>query len=756
MIIDVEGVPVYFPYDTIYAEQEEYIRTVLRTLTGGGHALIEMPSGTGKTIALLAAAVAYQQRCRAEGRSFRIVYAARTVPEVEKTLNELQGLVAGLPGFVGVGLGQEGTEFQGVGLCARAGLCINEAARSSPGGVDIACRRRVSRLDGLSCDFYEATGTAVLPPGVYTLASLKAHGASTGTCPYYLARRAVSTADCIVYTYSYLLDPAVYSTVSKGLPSDAVIIFDEAHNIDGHCIEVLSISLTRSVLESAFKAIEALSASLDSKGREETADGMPSADSSLRIASKLDCAVDNAIPHFLETGAPEYVPGNLRNTVHLLSVLRRLVAFFKTRLKATHLTSESVKSFAQGLEDLAFVGRRTLSFVSQRLGIAVQRLGCTDASLSALQAVADFSTLLGLHSRGFAVVFEPHDPVTGAFSPVLRLCCLDASIAIAHVFQRFRSVVITSGTLSPMEMYPRILNFVPAVTAEIGATLSRNCIAPLVITKGNDQMLLRADGGGSPEHGTGDGGGAGEVPAGHMPVNSITAPAGDSISTAFAVRNDPSVIRNYGTLLVSLASTVPDNIVVFFPSYSCLEQIVAVWSSTDVISEILRSKLVFVEAQNSSETARALSAHRAACDSGRGGILLAVARGRVSEGVDFEYGYARAVVVLGTPFLHSRAPQLQARLAFLRTEFNIREGEFLSFDAMRHTAQCLGRGLRRKDDYGLMILADARFPALLPRLPRWIRERIERGATGLSIDMAVCIAKAFFREMAQQPDQIAD
>lgn len=49
---------------------------------------------------------------------------------------------------------------------------------------------------------------------------------------------------------------------------------------------------------------------------------------------------------------------------------------------------------------------------------------------------------------------------------------------------------------------------------------------------------------------------------------------------------------------------------------------------------------------------------------------------------------------------------LQARLEYLRDQFHIRENDFLTFDAMRHAAQCVGRALRGKNDYGVMIFAD--------------------------------------------------
>ena len=58
--------------------------------------------------------------------------------------------------------------------------------------------------------------------------------------------------------------------------------------------------------------------------------------------------------------------------------------------------------------------------------------------------------------------------------------CLDSSIAIKPVFNRFQSVVITSGTLSPLDMYPKILDFHPVIMSSFTMTLARPCILPMV------------------------------------------------------------------------------------------------------------------------------------------------------------------------------------------------------------------------------------------------------------------------------------
>lgn len=38
-------------------------------------------------------------------------------------------------------------------------------------------------------------------------------------------------ANVIIYSYHYLLDPKVAEMVSKELSKDAIVVFDEAHNI---------------------------------------------------------------------------------------------------------------------------------------------------------------------------------------------------------------------------------------------------------------------------------------------------------------------------------------------------------------------------------------------------------------------------------------------------------------------------------------------------------------------------------------------
>ena len=45
----------------------------------------------------------------------------------------------------------------------------------------------------------------------------------------------------------------------------------------------------------------------------------------------------------------------------------------------------------------------------------------------------------------------------------------------------------------------------------------------------------------------------------------------------------------------------------------------------------------------------------------------------------------------------------RARLEYLRETFQIKESDYLAFDAVRQSAQCVGRVIRSKADYGMMV-----------------------------------------------------
>lgn len=346
------------------------------------------------------------------------------------------------------------------------------------------------------------------------------------------------------------------------------------------------------------------------------------------------------------------VPGSIRMADHFVRFMMRFSEYIKHRMRTKTVYVESPAAFLRDLQSTLMMDRRALKFCSERLASLVKTLEMTDISgFSPLVKLAQFATLVSSFSHGFSVIIEPDELTRDENSLpdcLVHLSCLDASVAMRPVVSRFQSVLITSGvsfwtlhfflkvifqTLSPLDMYPRILDFTPAVMASLSMTHARESFVPLMIGKGNDQV---------------------------------------EISTKYEARDDTSVIRNYGNLLQELSRCVPDGIVVFFPSYTYMETLVATWAKTRLLDDLTKHKLIFMETTDAVETAHALEQYVRACESGRGAILFSVARGKVSEGIDFAHHLGRAVVMLGIPFVYTEGRILRARLEYLRDEFDIR------------------------------------------------------------------------------------
>ncbi|TYI13782.1 hypothetical protein ES332_A08G081400v1 [Gossypium tomentosum] len=703
MKFQIEDVTVYFPYDHIYPEQYCYMIELKRTLDAKGHCLLEMPTGTGKTIALLSLITSY---CLSKPQSpMKLIYCTRTVHEMEKTLAELKIL----HNYQIKHLGPQ-VRILAIGLSSRKNLCVNPTvvAAENRDSVDAGCRKLTASWvralasenpDVAMCEFFEnyekAASAAVLPPGVYTLQELRAFGKEKGWCPYFLARHMVQFANVVVYSYQYLLDPKVAGIISKEMQKESVVVFDEAHNIDNVCIEALSVSVRRQTLEGATWNLSRISQEIDSR--------TPS------ILLFYNAVTDNWLsnPALPDDILKEAVPGNIRRAEHFLHVLRRLVQYLSGRLDTENVEKESPVGFVASLSSHAGIDQKTLKFCYDRLHSLMLTLEITDTDeFLHIQTICDFATLVGTYGRGFSIIIEPFDErMPHIPDPVLQLSCHDASLAIKPVFDRFQSVLITSGTLSPIDLYPRLLNFHPVVSRSFTMSLTRDCICPMVLTRGSDQL---------------------------------------PVSTKFDMRSDPGVVRNYGKLLLEMVSVVPDGIVCFFVSYSYMDGIINTWNDSGIL-----------KTQDVVETTLALDNYRRACDSGRGAVFFSVARGKVAEGIDFDRHYGRLVIMIGVPFQYTLSKILLARLEYLRDTFQIKEGDFLTFDALRQAAQCVGRVIRSKADYGMMIFADKRYSRHDKRskLPSWILSHLQDANLNLSTDIALHIAREFLKKMAQPYDK---
>lgn len=776
----IDDLEVLFPFPSIYREQHQYMVELKKALDAKGHCLLEMPTGTGKTVALLSLILSYQHK-HTETR--KLVYCTRTVHEMTQVINELK-VVEKYRRSV---LGGE-TQLFGMCLSSRRNLCINKdvIGVGDREQVDALCRERISEWvrrpesekariragpladrvaspdeededldegddipevidledigddsnnsrggatrgsDKPCCSYYEnyeRQGTDAIPCGIYALDDLKELGQERGWCPYFAARHLLSVCNIVVYNYQYMLDPKIATLVSRELSEESIVVFDEAHNIDNVCVEALSVEINQRTLNMATGNLTRLRSQVAEMRESDTRKLRNEYQRLLRGLDDAAAAVPPPQPprDLQERGGPlpafgggggggragggggpgydipddllqQAIPAQIKKASAFIVFMKAVVEYLKKRLDVREVVLESPEFFMQKMNQSIKTTQKALRSVQVVGSLVVAYLPClygrwfmtevrcvapvidhscrycysrlnsllhtlqivnTD-DYTPLSIVADYCTILASYEKGFSIIIEPYDTRTpNLLDPVLHLTCTDASIAVKPVFDRFRSVVITSGTLSPLDLYPRLLAFTPVVSQSFTMSMPPNraaCICPLIVSRGDDQM---------------------------------------EISTKFEIRDNEDVFRNYGLLLINMAAAVPDGMVVFFPSYVhgallwsrvakararsllehffnrettiafvlCLvlcrylylEQTICRWQEDGVLERVLKHKLLFIETKDVVETTLALDNFRRACDSGRGAIFFSVARGKVAEGINFEKHYGRAIIMIGIP-----------------------------------------------------------------------------------------------------------
>lgn len=709
MKIKIEDLDVYFPFEIIYKEQYEYMVHLKQIIDAKGHGLIEMPTGTGKTVSLFSLALSY--KLKHPDRLEKIVYCTRTLSQLEKAIEELKAVEQTIIAF----------GFKpptSTAISARRTLCINPEVNvhSHRDKIDAECKRLTKLNTGETCGYYDNYKDNYIntetKQSTFNIEDLLEFGHNQHMCPYYTARSKIPTSDVIVCNYPYVLDEKVSGVVLKHLTKNSMVIMDEAHNIDDVCIDSKTIKIDKFMLDLAHKNLETLKDVYNQKKEANVAILEKEYKSLLKSVDRPD--LQEGIKKLSDAEKTKLMPGNIRKATHFFSVIKRLLAYLNNFIKQKEVLIFTPETFLHQIRVATHIDEATLAFSTMRLNNLLEALQFAAVDeIVPLTCVIQFGELLASYKEGFRVIFEPYYDTGKTISPMLQLVCLDSTIAMGHLLNFTDSVVLTSGTLSPMEMYAKILGIKPYRMVSVEPNWLRNSINPLIISKASDQSPLTSE---------------------------------------FIQRGNTLVSRNYGELLLDLAKYVPDGIVTFFPSYSYMEEIVTEWKKLGIIENFLKHKLLFIETKDQQQTTLALQNYKFACERGRGGIFLCVARGKVAEGVDFKNYLGRCALVIGIPFQYTKSRALICRTEFLEKHYGVTQKQFVVFDAMKQTAQCLGRVVRGKMDYGIMVLADRRFTdEKLAALPKWIRSFLKPENTDLQLNLGIALVKKFFVEMAKKP-----
>lgn len=210
----------------------------------------------------------------------------------------------------------------------------------------------------------------------------------------------------------------------------------------------------------------------------------------------------------------------------------------------------------------------------------------------------------------------------------------------------------------------------------------------------------------------------------------------------------PVVIDALGQSLIRISGIVPDGMVVFFPSYSYLNEVVRQWQKESfrgakrVWDLLSLHKPVFQEIKDTAGVENLLREYTQSIDNGKGGLLLSVVGGKMSEGINFADKLGRAVVVVGLPFPNVQSAQWKAKLEYIEKsrldqggsleEAKAAGREFYENACMRAVNQSIGRAIRHQKDFATIVLMDRRYRTerISSKLPGWIKQSIMPGKEG--------------------------
>jgi DNA repair helicase Rad3 len=730
---------------------------------------LESPTGTGKTLCLLCATLAwrrdYERKANAQARSEsgaasaagttagtthidsfmtdkdrkrvipKIVYASRTHSQLAQVVKELKN-TAYKPKMCLLGSRQQ--------------LCVDRDVSQLQGTAqNQRCRAKVETR---RCEYHRNVDkfrqeNPKLNQEVLDVEDLNRIGRDHRVCPYYWSRSNASDADIVFLPYNYLIEPSIRATLDFEL-SNCIIVFDEAHNLEGVCGNSASFDLTPADVAGAIGEIETCLAKIKNPAY-LMRDGDMQEDE-LAIMKKLLLGLEEAIAAIPlydakkgQTFPGSYIYEIFRsiNVTHgspareLQAALRSStdMLFAGTDAKQSDIHRHCcLKKFDDAMRVLfsgATLSDDTQSSQFYRVHIHVQeddkkknnRRSNTSATLNGFSAVR--ATKSG--------------SVNTQAGRTLSYWCFNPGVAMTRLaLQKPRCIILTSGTLSPMDSFAHEFQLKFPIRIENPHVIRPEQVSVQVVPKGPNNITL---------------------------------------SSKFENRKSGAYVNELAATILNFVRIIPDGVLVFFPSYAVLADCVKQWRRTgpsgmSMISRIGQFKRVFIEPRSNTEYNEVIDQFKRTVDgvpsstsetavpasgpagNGNGGILFAVCRGKSSEGIDFSDRQGRGVIITGIPFPAYMDPKVTLKRDYLDKSPSIAGlakltgREWYSQQASRAVNQAMGRVIRHRFDYGVVLLCDERFQYanMRSQLSAWLRPHVKIHKT---MQTSLASVGAFFRNI---------
>ena len=734
----IEDVEIYFPYNP-YEKQITYMTSIIQVLNKkynsseeinfNALAALESPTGTGKTLCLLCSLLAWvNTKGKAINFSGTIFYSTRTHSQISQVISELNKTCY---------------EPRIAILSSREFSCANTELKKSlaTSVLDIKCAR-----EHKNCRFYKNIEYYSNKNfGNVDIEDILKQGKAKIFCPFYVERMKVKMSNCdlVFMPYNYIFLKEIRESMDIDLKK-SILVIDEAHNVVNNCEEAQTLEITIKDFEEmiidlneVYKEIKKNKKYTDSniiiEENEQNLD-----DNNYNYENKNGLIYTLRFEFLMEEiklikNIIESVTSNKEkfeeqkfskdnnnyiqiNPEIFLSIFLKTedeIKELKQKEKKNQLTLESCFNQVKNKDNDT---NKEFVEISQYLTeqniikhiLFIKRI--IKAIMNDYSRRTKLSILLNLFEKINEILEDKN--ITKSYVYCLsddkvqtnhhitkkiiklNIFCFNPGLGFKDIINfKPYSIIMTSGTLAPFDVLENELK------VKFDVTLENEHIIPesqykFVIIKGY------------------------EIYDKLFPFN-----------FEYTNRNDNKTIASLGMTILHLCKAVKNGgILVYFTSFSYLNQCYRIWGDCNIISQISQIKTIYFDDKKNKTLIKDFKNNK-----NKNSILLSVFRGTSSEGIDFRDEFARMVICVGVPYASIVEEKVQLKKKYLDeiNKSNIIEGltgrKWYLNDAISNVNQSLGRVLRHINDYGILVCIDERYEYknIKNLFSNWIRNKCE-------------------------------
>jgi len=754
ILLNIEGIKIYFPYEP-YQLQITYMKKVISTLNKQGSiSALESPTGTGKTLCLLCSVLGWILHT---GKEISIYYCTRTISQINNVLKEINKTCYDLQiSFLasrvhtclkfdkGKRIKMENQKLNDICLNLRDNLkkmnkgkkeikkeeednYYNEKNNPTNKYKKYNNKKKEIKVEKNQeleiCKYYNEEENFDFRNynNIEDIEDLLKEGKKKLFCPYfYNISKTKNCANLTFMSYNYILDPNIRKKINI-FENNSIVILDEAHNICNILENIFSKKINTNELEKMQKLLQiVLDFINESRQPYYKEDDLSNENPLFLLETKQINKEINTIKKFIsqigyikleKIKLYKGLDFELMKNIYIFDFeyFKELFKEFQLEFYSEIRTKFSVLNheYKKELNDFYKTSReydkniklssliklfeKIFNFLHLIKEISPQvkpqdRISKKDI----INQVIIKKEKEKLNMNSFRFIFS-HDKEKTFF----QIVCLDASYGL-KLYQKMNphSTILTSGTLS-IDLIENLLNvkFFEKLTNNHVINKNQLCINIINGYSFHNQMI--------------------------------------NYSFKYKKRNNIEQIISLGNEIYNLVESVKiGGVLVFFQSFEYLEKCYIIWLKNKIIQKYESIKKVFFDLSFNRKYSEKIIRET---KKNNNLLLFTVYRGKNSEGINFHDDEARMIICIGMPYPKLSDIKVIFKREYLDQKYKMKNNNFNGWKWYREEAinavnQSLGRLIRHKNDYGIMICFGIEFSERNIKFTKWINDNISQNS----------------------------